>query len=132
MSPRDEQTGLREGEWTIGVDPVEHNVDDQLQFILAALIRELGHNVVHPDIGTEYGVQTFKIASQENISRLARRKNRCSCYIIEPHFAASLELTAPRLERTDDGGMNVVDLRTWSGRNVPKRAFEGTDTSDLH
>jgi hypothetical protein len=109
---RDEQPGLRKGERTIGVDPVEHDVDDQLQFILAALIRELGHHVVCPNIGTEYGMRTFKIAGQENISRLPRRKNRRGCYIIEPHFAASMKLAAPSLKGTNDGGMNVVDLRT--------------------
>jgi hypothetical protein len=79
---------MRRRERSACVDAAEHDVDNQLQLVLTALIRNLRHHLVRPEIGAEHGMSAFKIAREENIPSPAWGKNWGNGQAIEAHFPA--------------------------------------------
>jgi hypothetical protein len=127
---RGEQGGMHRRERSARIDAAEHDVDDQLQLVLATLIGNLRHHFVRPEIGAETGMSAFKIARKEHIPSPAWGKNWGDGHAIEAHFPAPPNRMPPLFKGTEGQGMQIVDLWTRAGDTVKISAR--TKTADFH
>jgi hypothetical protein len=84
------------------------------------LARGFGETVQHVGrglIGGESGVQPRMIADDLRVPRLSRLKQPADQHMIETERGGMFELRGPRIQPSDEGGMNKVDPRRISVRS---------------
>ena len=97
-------------------DPIDREVQPDMQSILRCRLRYPRDAVIGGSLPAQGGVQGFMIGGDEDVSACTWDERRRDAYDIEPHGPASREVGRPLGQRPRDQRMQVVDLRCHASR----------------
>jgi len=104
------QARLGRSEPPVRINPVDNDIDHQLQFVRARFVGEHCRSFVRTVLKAERGMRAVGVPREEDIAGLAGRKNWRRENVVERHVAAAFEQAPPPVERSDDGRMDIVNL----------------------
>ena len=103
----------------VNSNPIQDNVDDQLEAKACAHLAELAEDFISRLSFLQGWVNRVVIAGEKNISECARGEKRRSPDAVEFHLAASRQNGWPSRNRPDHHRMHVIDPHRPSTRNPP-------------